>query len=272
MGLLIVHGGAGAPHPDEYDHRQSAVGRALDAGWEALAEGALEAVVAAVRSLEDEPALNAGIGASLNRDGNVELDAGLMEGTTLRAGAVGAVRDVRHPVDLARAVMEDGRHVLLVGQGAAEFARASGVETCDPATFLTDRQLRRWQEPADTVGAVARDDLGRTAVAVSTGGMARKWPGRVGDSPLPGAGFYADDRGGAACGTGVGEGFMRLCLCHLAVMEMAHGMSADQVAEAAVSHLRARVGGSGGIILIDASGRSAAAFNTPFMPWARRSS
>jgi len=272
MGLLIVHGGAGAPHPDEYDHRQSAVGRALDAGWEALAEGALEAVVAAVRSLEDEPALNAGIGASLNRDGDVELDAGLMEGTTLRAGAVGAVRDVRHPVDLARAVMEDGRHVLIVGQGAAEFARASGVETCDPATFLTDRQLRRWQEPADTVGAVARDDLGRTAVAVSTGGMARKWPGRVGDSPLPGAGFYADDRGGAACGTGVGEGFMRLCLCHLAVMEMAHGMSADQVAEAAVSHLRARVGGSGGIILIDASGRSAAAFNTPFMPWARRSS
>src|SRR5215472_4138314 len=106
MGLLIVHGGAGAPHPDEYDHRQSAVGRALDAGWEALAEGALEAVVAAVRSLEDEPALNAGIGASLNRDGDVELDAGLMEGTTLRAGAVGAVRDVRHPVDLARAVME----------------------------------------------------------------------------------------------------------------------------------------------------------------------
>jgi len=272
MGLLIVHGGAGAPHPDEYGHRQSAVERALDAGWEALAEGALEAVVAAVRCLEDEPALNAGIGASLNRDGDVELDAGLMEGTTLRAGAVGAVRDVRHPVDLARAVMEDGRHVLLVGQGASEFARASGVETCDPATFLTDRQLRRWREPADTVGAVALDDLGRTAVAVSTGGMARKWPGRVGDSPLPGAGFYADDRGGAACGTGVGEGFMRLCLCHLAVMEMAHGMSADQVAEAAVSHLAARVGGSGGIILIDASGRSAAAFNTPFMPWARRSS
>src|SRR5262249_57426794 len=147
--------------------------------------GGLEAVVGAVRCLEDEPALNAGIGASLNRDGDVELDAGLMEGTTLRAGAVGAVRDVRHPVDLARAVMEDGRHVLLVGQGASEFARARGVETCDPATFLTDRQLRRWQGPADTVGAVARDDVGRTAVAVSTGGMVRKWPGRVGRPPPP---------------------------------------------------------------------------------------
>ena len=270
MGLLIVHGGAGAPHPDEYAHRQAAVERALDAGWEALAGGALEAVVAAVCRLEDEPALNAGIGASLNRVGDVELDAGLMEGTTLRAGAVGAVRDVRHPVDLARAVMEDSRHVLLVGQGASEFARARGVEACDPAMFVTDRQHRRWQDAADTVGAVARDDLGRTAVAVSTGGMSRKWPGRLGDSPLPGAGFYADDRGGAACGTGMGEGFMRLCLCHLAVMEMAHGMSADQVAEAAVNHLAARVGGSGGIILVDASGRSAAAFNTPFMPWARR--
>lgn len=270
MGLLIVHGGAGAPHRSEHAQRQAAVDRALDAGWEALAKGALEAVVAAVRCLEDEPALNAGIGASLNRDGDVELDAGLMEGTTLRAGAVGAVRDVRHPLDLARAVMEDGRHVLLVGQGASEFARARGVETCDPAMFLTDRQRSRRQEPADTVGAVARDGLGRTAVAVSTGGMSRKWPGRLGDSPLPGAGFYADDRGGAACGTGVGEGFMRLCLCHLAVMEMAHGMSADQAAKGAVEHLETRVGGTGGIILVDASGRSAAAFNTPFMPWARR--
>src|SRR5262249_43312530 len=113
---------------------------------------------------------------------------------------------------------------------------------------------------------------GRTAVAVSTGGMARKWPGRVGDSPLPGAGFYAHDRGGAARGTGVGEGLMRLCLCHLAVIGMAHAKSAEPVAEAAVRPLAARVGRSGGIILMDASGGSAAAFNSPFMPWARRSS
>src|SRR5262249_60849260 len=185
MGLLIVHGGAGAPHPDQYGHRQSAVERGLDAGWEALAEGAMEAVVAAVRCLEDEPALNAGIGASLNRDGDVELDAGLMEGTTLRAGAVGAVRDVRHPVDLARAVMEDGRHVLLVGQGASEFARARGVETCDPATFVTDRQRRRWRGPADTVGAVAPDAGRRAAGGVSTGGRSRKWPGGPGESARP---------------------------------------------------------------------------------------
>jgi len=270
MGLLIVHGGAGAPHPDEYAHRQAAVERALDAGWEALAGGALEAVVAAVCRLEDEPALNAGIGASLNRVGDVELDAGLMEGTTLRAGAVGAVRDVRHPVDLARAVMEDSRHVLLVGQGASEFARARGVEACDPAMFVTDRQHRRWQDAADTVGAVARDDLGRTAVAVSTGGMSRKWPGRLGDSPLPGAGFYADDGGGAACGTGVGEGFMRLCLCHLAVLMMGRDMSAEQTARAAIGHLASHVGGSGGLILIDAAGRVGVAHDTPFMAWAQR--
>src|SRR5262249_18324543 len=137
----------------------------------------------------------------------------------LRAGAVGAVRDVRHPVDLARAVTDEGRHVLLVGAGASRFASQKGLETCDPAVFVTERQRASWAgSSADTVGAVARDDEGRTAVAVSTGGMPRKWPGRLGDSPLPGAGFYADDHYGAACGTGVGEGFMRLALCHLAVL------------------------------------------------------
>jgi L-asparaginase / beta-aspartyl-peptidase len=271
MPVLIVHGGAGGPPEHERAERRAAVERALDAGWAAMGQGALEAVVAAVRHLEDEPVLNAGIGASLNLDGEVELDAGVMEGTTLRAGAVGAVRDARHPIDLARAVMDDGRHVLLVGGGASRFARERGVETCGPEVFVTERQRLSWRAAAaDTVGAVARDAAGRTAVAVSTGGMPRKWPGRLGDTPLPGAGFYADDRRGVACGTGVGEGFMRLCLCHLAVVEMAHGMSAGQVAPGAVEHLARRVGGSGGVILIDAAGRAAAAHNTPFMAWAQR--
>ena len=270
MGILIVHGGAGAPHESEHSEREAAVKRALEAGWAAMAGGALEAVVAAVRHMEDEPMLNAGIGATLNLDGEVELDAGVMEGTTLRAGAVGAVRDVRHPVDVARALMEDSRHVLLVGEGASRFARERGVEMCDPSIFLTDRQRRRWEETSDTVGAAARDDQGHTAVAVSTGGMLRKLPGRVGDSPLPGAGFYADDSQGVACGTGVGEGFMRLCLCHLAVVEMAHGMSAEEVARGAIEHLAKKVGGTGGLILIDPAGQGAMAFNTPFMAWAQR--
>ena len=245
MAVLIVHGGAGAPHEGEHVERQAAVERALEAGWAELDRGALEAVHAAVRHLEDEPALNAGVGASLNLDGEVELDAALMEGTGSRVGAVGAVRDVRHPIDLARAVMEDGRHVLLVGAGATRFARERGVETCDPSVLVTERRRRSWAATgADTVGAVARDDQGRTAVAVSTGGMAGKWPGRLGDSPLPGAGFYADDRLGAACGTGVGEGFMRLCLCHLAVLTMGRGQSAEQTAPAMVDYLASRVGGS----------------------------
>jgi len=271
VAVLIVHGGAGAPSEAEHAARQAAVARALEAGWAAMGRGVLEAVQAAVRHLEDEPLLNAGIGASLNLDGDVELDAGLMEGTTFRAGAVGAVRDVRHPIDLARAVMEDGRHVLLVGAGASRFARERGVETCDPAVFVTERQRANWSaRVADTVGAVARDDGGRTAVAVSTGGMPGKWPGRLGDSPVPGAGFYADDHFGAACGTGVGEGFMRLSLCHLAVLMMGRGQTAEQTARAMVGHLESHVGGSGGVILVDAGGRPGAAHNTPFMAWAQR--
>jgi beta-aspartyl-peptidase (threonine type) len=271
MAVLIVHGGSGAPPESQYAERRAAVERALETGWAAFRLGALEAVLAAVRHMEDEPMLNAGVGASVNLDGEVELDAGVMEGTTLRAGAVGAVRDVRHPVDLARAVMEDGRHVLLVADGASRFARERGVETCAPETLVTERQLRNWRsEAADTVGAVARDDRGRTAVAVSTGGMPRKRPGRLGDSPVPGAGFYADDRSGAACGTGVGEGFMRLCLCHLAVLRMGGEASAEDAAREAIEHLAREVGGSGGVILVDARGRTGVAHNTPFMAWSRR--
>jgi L-asparaginase / beta-aspartyl-peptidase len=271
VAILIVHGGAGAPSQAEHAGRQAAVERALDAGWAAMSSGVLGAVQAAVRHLEDEPLLNAGIGASLNLDGDVELDAGLMEGSTLRAGAVGAVRDVRHPIDLARAVMEDGRHVLLVGAGASRFARERGVETCDPSLFVTERQHANWSaRVSDTVGAVARDDDGRTAVAVSTGGMPGKWPGRLGDSPLPGAGFYADDHFGAACGTGVGEGFMRLSLCHLAVLMLGRGQTAEQTARAMIGHLSSHVGGSGGVILVDAAGRVGAAHSTPFMAWAHR--
>ena len=270
MPCLVVHGGAGEPPMAERAERQAAVERGLECGWQAMERGAMEAVLAAVRRLEDEPSLNAAVGACLNRDGEIELDAALMEGGELNVGAVGAVKDVRHPVDLARAVMEDGSHVLLTGEGASRFARQRGVETCDPEVFMTDRQLRNWWEAGDTVGAVAFDDRGRTAVAVSTGGTYRKWPGRLGDSPLVGAGFYAEDGMGVACGTGVGEGFMRLCLCHLAVMEMGHGTPAPEVASKAVDHLAKRVGGSGGVILIDAKGVPAAAWNTSFMSWAKR--
>jgi L-asparaginase / beta-aspartyl-peptidase len=271
MPQLVVHGGAGAPSHDEYARRQSAVEQALEAGWEHIGKGPLAAVLAAVRHMEDEPILNAGIGASLNQDGQVELDAGLMEGTDLRTGAIATVRDIRHPIDGARAVLEDGRHVLLVGEGASRLARARGVELCDPATFVTERQHQLWAAgaAADTVGAVARDDAGHIAVAVSTGGMAGKWPGRVGDSPLAGCGFYADDQLGGACATGVGEAFIRLVLCHRLVLEMGR-QPAGEAARLAIEELGQRVKGWGGVIAIDARGEVAAHWNTAFMPWARR--
>lgn len=268
---LAVHGGAGNPRPEEHAERGAAVRRALEAGWARIEAGALAAVVAAVRHMEDEPILNAGVGACLNRDGDVELDAAVMEGSGLGAGAVAAVRDVRHPVELARRIMEDGRHVVLAAEGASRFARWAGVETCDPAVFITERQrlnLSRFE--TDTVGAVAVDRAGRTAAAVSTGGVTGKLPGRVGDSPLIGAGLYASDRAGAVCGTGQGEGFIRLCLAHLAVVELEHGMGADEVARGAVDHLARRTGASGGVILVTPAGVVAAAHNTPYMAWASR--
>lgn len=248
--------------------RQAAVERACEAGWALIGEGALAAVVAAVRHMEDEPLLNAGIGACLNLDGVVELDAGVMEGGRLEAAGVAGLRDVRHPIDLARALMRDGRHVLLAGAGASRFGREHGIEMCDPAIFITDRKRQELQHGADTVGAVARDSQGRLAVAVSTGGITGKLPGRIGDSPIPGAGFYADDRYGAVCGTGQGEAFIRLGLARLMVVELEHGMDPRSVAQGAVALLAGAMQASGGVILIAREGAPQAAFNTPAMPFA----
>ena len=248
--------------------RQAAVERARDAAWSEIGEGALAAVLAAVRLMEDEPLLNAGIGACLNLDGVVELDAGVMEGFELRAGGVAGLKDVRHPVDLAAAVMCDGRHVLLAGEGASRFAREHGVEMADPAIFITDRKRQELLHGADTVGAVARDGDGRLAVAVSTGGINGKLPGRIGDSPIPGAGFYADDLFGAVCGTGQGEAFIRLALAHLMVVELQHGMDVAAVAKGAVAMLGKAMKASGGVIVIGREGAPEAAFNTPAMPFA----
>jgi L-asparaginase / beta-aspartyl-peptidase len=218
--------------------------------------------------MEDEPLLNAGIGACLNAEGVVELDAGFMEGAELRAGGAACLRDVRHPIDLAVAIMEDGRHVLLAADGASRFAREHGLEMADPSIFITDRKRQQLMQGADTVGAVARDADGHLAVAVSTGGRTGKLPGRIGDSPIPGAGFYADDRFGGVCGTGLGEAFIRLSLARVMVIELEHGMDAAAVARGAVEHLLRKLRAPGGVILIPREGSPRAAFNTPAMPWA----
>lgn len=265
---LIVHGGAGSVPKAELPLRQGAVERAREEGWTRIGDGALEAAVAAVRHMEDEPLLNAGIGACLNSDGLVELDAGVMLGADLRAGGVACLRDVRHPIDLAVTVMRDGRHVLLAADGASRFAREHSVEICDPSIFVTDRKRQQLLRGADTVGAVARDADGHLAVAVSTGGINGKLPGRIGDSPIPGAGFYADDRFGAVCGTGLGEAFIRLALARLMVIELQHGMDATAVAKGAVAMLSSAMKAGGGVIVIGRDGAPEAAFNTTAMPWA----
>jgi len=265
---LIVHGGAGPVPESERTQRQAAVERAREVGWSTLTDGALAAAVAAVRHMEDEPLLNAGIGACLNAEGGVELEAGVMDGAGLKVGGAACLRDVRHPIDLARAVMEDGRHVLLAAAGASKFAREHGLEMCDPSIFITDRKRQELLLGADTVGAVARDADGHLAIAVSTGGMTGKLPGRIGDSPIAGAGFYADDRFGAVCGTGLGEAFIRLGLARLMVVELQHGMEPASVARGAVDHLGKALKASGGVIVIGREGSPQAAFNTPAMPWA----
>lgn len=230
----------------------------------------MAAAVAAVRHMEDEPLLNAGLGACVNSEGEVELDAGVMEGGELRAGGAACVRDVRHPIDLAVAIMRDGRHVLLAAGGASKFAREHGVEMCDASIFINAARHRPAEAGVDTVGAVARDSDGRLAVAVSTGGTPGKLPGRIGDTPIPGAGFYADDRFGAVCGTGLGEAFMRLGLARLMVVELQHGMDPALVAKGAVEHLSKALKAPGGVIVMPHEGEPHAAFNTPAMPWAKR--
>lgn len=267
---LIVHGGAGPVPAAELPDRQAAVERALATGWAHIGDSALDAAVAAVRHMEDEPLLNAGIGACLNSDGEVELDAGVMEGTGRMVGGVACLRDVRHPIDLAEAVMRDGRHVLLAAGGASRFAREHGLEMADPSIFITDRKRQELAQGADTVGAVARDANGHLAVAVSTGGRTGKLPGRIGDSPIAGAGFYADDRHGAIVGTGVGEAFIRLGLARVAIVELEHGMDPAAVAKGAIDWLGNSMHAIGGVILIARDGDPQAAFNTPAMPWAMR--
>ena len=267
MATLIVHGGAGRRNPGiRRETFDAGLDRALVAGLSALDDGALAAAVAAVEALEEDPVFNAGIGAVLTSAGTVELDAGVMEAEGLRVGAVAMVTDCAHPVRIARALLDDGRHVLLAGAGASRFAAERGLPLIDP------EELRRaarpgTASPAGTVGAVCRDRQGRLAVAVSTGGTAGKLPGRVGDSAVCGAGFYADSPG-AACATGHGEAFVRLAGCRRAVELMAAGIEAQPAAERVIAELGSRAGGQGGLIVVDAAGRPGVAHNSPHMTWA----
>lgn len=268
---IVVHGGAGAIFPDDRAHA-CARGclEAARAGHRILAAGGsgLDAVVAACKVLEDDPAFNAGTGSCLNADGEVEMDACVMEGETLRAGAVAAIRNVRNPVDIARLVMERSPHVILAGEGALRFARAQGVAPWPPSLLVTERALARWHKERDegwqnepgTVGAVALDARGHLAAATSTGGISSKLPGRVGDSPIPGAGTYADDATGAISATGQGEAILRVVLARFVSDRLAAGDDAQAAATRALTEL-ARVQGEGGVIVVDRQGRIGFATN-----------
>jgi beta-aspartyl-peptidase (threonine type) len=265
---IIVHGGAGPIKDDSLATRLDGCKAAALTGWRILQQGgsALDAVEAAVVVLEDNPLFNAGTGSALNSLGNVEMDAAIMEGQSLRAGAVAAVSGIKNPIKLARHVMEDGRHVLLAGEGASLFARQIGFPQCAPDSFVVEREKKRWESKHGTVGCVAFDAKGNLAVGTSTGGIFNKLPGRVGDSPLIGCGTYADDYGAASC-TGHGEAIIRLLLAKSAVDFLSNGSEAQTAAEMAVGKLEdERIDGTGGIILIDRWGNVGYARNTTHMP------
>jgi beta-aspartyl-peptidase (threonine type) len=274
---LALHGGAGDPLAGRPPADPAPLRHAAEAAWAILSGGgsALDAVEAAVRLLEDAPGYNAGTGACLDADGEVELDASIMDGASLRCGAVAVVRDVRNPVTLARLVMERSGHVLLAGPGASAFARRVGVAAYPPASLVTEAQRARWEErragasveagPRGTVGAVARDAQGHLAAATSTGGISMKLPGRVGDSAVIGAGTYADDALGAVSCTGEGERIIPLSLARQAA-ELAARLPSREAARAAIRLLGERLGGRGGLILVGRAGDPAFALNTMAMP------
>ena len=275
---IIVHGGAGAPPAAAAEFRPG-IRDAVAAGWSVLAAGgsALDAVEAAVRSLENHERFNAGRGSVLTEDGTVEMDASIMEGDRLACGAVAAVSRVANPVRLARHVLEDGRHVLLVGEGAHRFARALGVPDCDPTSLITERQRRglaerlgsraaQAAESRGTVGATALDRHGTVAAATSTGGMVGKRSGRVGDSALIGCGTYADSSlGGVSC-TGDGEAIIRVVLGRRALDYLKEADDPEYAAKVAVDLLVEEGRGEGGLILVDWRGRIGYAHSTPLMP------
>lgn len=308
---LAIHGGAGVMDretmgPETEASYRAAMHAALERGRATLAKGgtALDAVEAVVRGLEDDPLFNAGKGAVFTADGRNELDAAIMDGSSLKAGAVAGITGTKNPITLARAVMEKSPHVMLIGAGAETFGRQAGVEQADPSWFFTER---RWQslkktlkerglpvpprpagvgpEPAPlaaadmayedrkygTVGVVALDSAGHVAAGTSTGGTTAKLWGRVGDVPIIGAGTYANDRSCAVSATGTGEYFIRLgvarAICDLVELK---GMSLQQAADEVIGNRLTALGGDGGVIAVTPDGQLVWSFNTSGMYRARQ--
>ena len=280
---LIVHGGAWDIPAAAIPDCRAGIRHALGAGREILAHGgaAMDAVEAAIVVLEDDVTFDAGTGAHLNRDGRVQLDAIIMDGASLKAGAVAAVERIKNPIRLARKILESSEHMMLAGAGAELFAQETGIALCDPSELAIDRERMAWRHCQEgnhasefhfghkhgTVGAVALDVQGRIVAATSTGGTCCKFPGRVGDSPLIGCGCYADvEAGGISC-TGHGEAIMKIVMAKMAADLLRNGTAPQAAANECIQLLASRTQATGGLILLDRSGRPAAAFNTPSMAY-----
>ena len=283
---IAIHAGAGTVRREELSaerERQirARLEEAIRAGHKVLTEGgaSLDAVTSAVNMLEDSPLFNAGKGAVFNAAGHNELDASIMDGATLNAGAVAAVRHIRNPINLARKIMTNSRHVMMIGDGAEAFALEQGFELVDPGYFHTDH---RWQQLQDkkaqettfreprqswysTVGTVALDQAGNLAAGTSTGGLTNKRWGRVGDTPIIGAGNYANNETCAVSATGTGEYFIRYVVAYSICSRVAAGQSIEAAANAMINAVLVEAGGDGGVIAMDAQGNIAMPHNTAGM-------
>ena len=289
--VLVVHGGAWAMPDDMVQAHLHGVRNALVAGWRVLERGgpAQDAVEESVVIMEDDATFDAGRGSFLNRDGKVQLDALIMDGSTLRAGGVGCVERLKNPIRAARKILSESPHVYFVGEGAEQFAAEHGVALCRNEDLVVARvveRLREYQELAsrgsandgedlfapsishDTVGAVALDRDGNIAAATSTGGTLNKAPGRLGDSSLIGCGCYADNLSAAASITGWGEPIMKLVLAKWTADRVSAGNLPEWAAQEAMNYLKQRLNGHGGIIVLNAQGQFGIAHNTPRMAWA----
>jgi len=298
--VLVIHGGAWAMPDDMVDAHFRGVSNALAAGWRVLERGgaALDAVEEAVVIMEDDETFDAGRGSFLNRDGKVQLDALIMDGSTLRAGGVGCVERLRNPVRAARKILSESPHVYFVAEGAEKFAAEHGIALCKNEDLIIPREIERLREyqaaqanaktagskpdgndlfapvdhdPAishDTVGAVALDRNGNIAAATSTGGTLNKAPGRLGDSSLIGCGCYANNESAAVSTTGWGEPIMKLVLAKWTADRIQAGNLPEWSAQEAMNYLKQRLNGHGGIIVLNPEGHIGIAHNTPRMAWA----
>lgn len=278
---IVIHGGAGNINPENIGPERAAaieakLAEALEAGQGVLESGgsSLDAVEVSIRILEDSPLFNAGKGAVFNHEGRNELDASIMDGSTLNAGGVTGVGDIKNPISAARAVMEESPHVLMMGKGASVFAAENGVEIVDSGYFHTEKRWNDLQkllekeeiEKYGTVGCVALDKNGNLAAGTSTGGMTNKKFGRIGDSPIIGAGNYANNNSCAVSGTGHGEYFMRYMVGHdISALMQYGGLPVDEAARQVVHEKLLPAGGKGGVICVDRYGNIAMEYNSTGM-------